>query len=195
MRTYVQRARAIRTARTSAAIERAVLGQVARRGYARVRVADVARRARVSPRTVYLHARSKAELVERVMRDRAQTLAEVVRRWRPRGSEPETVIDELVAMHSRSYRAEAPLLETLTEGGPPGAAQILRELDAVRLSIIARTFGELARHGALSVRAADATALAHAMLSYPTWRVALTGPAGRRAQRLLTAALRAAVLA
>ena len=48
--------------------------------------------------------------------------------------------------------------------------------------------------GALRTRAADAIALAHALLSYPTWRTALTGPARRRAPRLVGAALRSAVL-
>ena len=36
---------------------------------------------------------------------------------------------------------------------------------------------DLAHRGALSIRTLDAVALAHALLSYPTWRTALTGPA------------------
>jgi hypothetical protein len=46
----------------------------------------------------------------------------------------------------------------------------------------------------LRVRVAEAIALAHALLSYPTWRTALTGPAGRRAPRFVAAALRSALL-
>ena len=36
--------------------------------------------------------------------------------------------------------------------------------------------------------------MAHALLAYPTWRTALTGPAGRRAPRFVAAALRSALL-
>ena len=36
--------------------------------------------------------------------------------------------------------------------------------------------------------------LIYALLSYPTWRTALTGPAGRRAPRLVAAALRSVLL-
>src|SRR5438309_1687753 len=46
----------------------------------------------------------------------------------------------------------------------------------------------------LRMRTSDAVALAHALLSYPTWRTALTGPGGRRAPRLIYAALRSALL-
>src|SRR2546430_6648035 len=61
-RPYDQRARARRRARTHAAIESATLREAAIRGYAGLRMTEVARRARVSPRTVYLHARSKERL-------------------------------------------------------------------------------------------------------------------------------------
>src|SRR5438128_228554 len=63
-RVYVQRERARRAARTAGAIELAALREVARRGYPRLTVTDIARRARVAPRTVYLHAASKEQLVE-----------------------------------------------------------------------------------------------------------------------------------
>ena len=54
---------------------------------------------------------------------------------------------------------------------------------------------ELGRRGMLRLRPADASAIGHALLSYPTWRVALTGPARHRAPDLVAWALRAAVLA
>ena len=72
---------------------------------------------------------------------------------------------------------------------------LLRDLYAERLRSIARTLQELGARGALRIRATDATALVHATLSYPAWRVALTGPARRRAPRLIASALKAALLA
>ena len=118
-----------------------------------------------------------------------------VERWRPRSEAPEPVLNELVALHDREYRVESVLLETLVDGALPRATRApMRDLDDVRLALITRTMNDLARRGALRVRAGDAIALAHALLSYPTWRTALTGPARRRAPRLVAAALRSAVL-
>ena len=156
---------------------------------------DVARRAHVAPRTLYLHALSKERLVEQALRRRATAQIARVERWRPRSEVPESILNELVALHEREYRLESVLLETLVDGALPRAvAAPLRDLDNVRLAIITRTMNDLARRGALRVRAGDAIALAHALLSYPTWRTALTGPARRRAPRLVAAALRSAVL-
>ena len=73
-------------------------------------------------------------------------------------------------------------------------AALLRELDGVRLASITRTINDLARRGGLRVRPSDAIALSHALLSYPTWRTALTGPGRRRAPRLIYSALRSALL-
>ncbi len=194
-RPYVQRERARRTARTEAAIEAAALREVARRGYGDLRMSDVARRARVAPRTVYARARSKEHLVENALRRRADALATRVERWRPRASAPDAVLNEIVAFHEGNYRQESALLEALVAGGvPPSCLAILRRLDDVRLAVISRTLADLAHQGALRVRLADAVALAHALLAYPTWRTALTGPARRRAPRLVAAALRSALL-
>ena len=194
-RRYVQRERARRTARTRVAIEGAALREVARRGFADLRVGDVAHRAHVAPRTVYLHASTKERLVETALRGRAEALIGRIERWRPRGESADAVLGELIAMHEREYRAESVLLETLVDGAlPRNVAALLRELDTVRLAIITRTLNDLARRGALRVRASDAIALAHALLSYPTWRTALTGPGGRRAPRLISSALRSALL-
>lgn len=170
--------------------------EVARRGYPDLRVTDVARRAHVSTRTVYLHAASKERLVEQALRRRGNALISRVERWRPQGHSPERILDEMVMLHEREYRGEsALLLETLVDGAlPKQVAALLRDLDAVRLAIITRTMTELAQRGALRVRTQDAIALAHALLSYPTWRTALTGPARRRAPRLVANALRSAVL-
>ena len=183
-------------ARTAASIENAALREVARKGYPDLRVTDVARRAHVSPRTVYLHATSKQRLVEQALRRRAAALIARVERWRPRSELPELVLDEMVALHEREYRGEsALLLETLVDGAlPRGVASLLRDLDTVRLAVITRTMNDLGRRGVLRVRTQDAIALAHALLSYPTWRTALTGPARRRAPRLVANALRSAVL-
>jgi AcrR family transcriptional regulator len=194
-RTYVQRERARKVARTSAAIETAALREVSRRGYHALRMTDVARRAHVAPRTVYLHAASKERLVEQALRRRAAAQIARVERWRPRSESPEAILNELVALHEREYRKESVLLETLVDGAlPPAAAAALRDLDGVRLALITRTMSDLARRGALRVRVGDAIALAPALLSYPTWRTALTGPARRRAPRLVAAALRSTVL-
>jgi AcrR family transcriptional regulator len=195
-RRYVQRERAKHTARTATAIENAALREVARRGYPDLRVTDVARRAHVSTRTVYLHSASKERLVEQALRRRGAALITRVERWRPRGDTPEQILDEMVALHEREYRGEsALLLETLVDGALPRAvARLLRDLDGVRLAVITRVMNDLAHRGALRVRTQDAIALAHALLSYPTWRTALTGPARRRAPRLVASALRSAVL-
>ncbi len=195
-RRYVQRERARKTARTATAIENAALREVARRGYPDLRVSDVARRAHVSARTVYLHSSSKERLVEQALRRRGAALISRVERWRPHGSTPQQILDEMVALHEREYRGEsALLLETLVDGALPRAvAALLRDLDVVRLAVITRTMNDLAHRGALRVRTGDAIALAHALLSYPTWRTALTGPARRRAPRLVANALRSAVL-
>src|SRR5438132_10143233 len=194
-RRYVQRERARRAARTSSAIESAALREVSRRGFGDLRVVDVARRAHVSPRTVYLHAPTKERLVETALRGRAQALTGRIERWRPRGESADAVLGELIAMHEREYRAESVLLETLVDGAlPRDVAALLKELDTVRLGIIARTLNDLAKRGGLRMRTSDAVALAHALLSYPTWRTALTGPGGRRAPRLIYAALRSALL-
>ena len=194
--SYVQGERARATERTAAAIQAAALRELSLRGYRGLRLDDIARRARVARRTLYLHAPSKERLVERALRRRADGLVRRVERWRPRAEDGNGAIDELVALHARSYRSEKALLDVLLDGGlPRSGAAILRELDAVRLEIIARTMADLARGGALRLRATEATALAHALLAYPTWRVALTGPAGRHARRVLTAALRTSLLA
>lgn len=191
----MQRERARATARTEAAIETAALREVARRGYAALRISEVARRAHVAPRTVYLHATTKERLVEAALRRRADALIGRIERWRPRSESGDAVLGELIAMHEREYRAETVLLETLVDGALPRAvAGLLKELDAVRLAIIARTLNELGRQGVLRLRVADAIALAHALLSYPTWRTAVTGPGRRRAPRLIYGALRSALL-
>ncbi len=193
---YIQRERAKATERTAAAIQAAVLRELSLSGYRDLRLEDVARRARVARRTLYLHAPSKERLVERALRGRAEGLVRRVERWRPGAGSAQDVIDDLVGLHARSYRTEKALLDTLLDGGlPRSGAIILRELDGVRLDIISRTMAYLARGGALRIRTAEATALAHALLAYPAWRVALTGPAGRRAQRVLTGALRTSLLA
>jgi AcrR family transcriptional regulator len=195
IRTYVQRERARKVARTSTAIETAALHEVARRGYHALRMTDIARRAHVAPRTLYLHAASKERLIEQALRRRAGAQIARVERWRPRSDAPESILNEMVALHDREYRLESVLLETLVDGALPRVvASPLRDLDNVRLALITRTMNDLSRRGALRVRAADAIALAHALLSYPTWRTALTGPARRRAPRLVAAALRSAVL-
>jgi len=194
-RRYVQRERARRTARTRTAIEGAALREVARRGFAELRVVDVARRAHVAARTVYLHAPTKERLVETALRVRADALIGRIERWRPRGESADAVLGELIAMHEREYRAESVLLETLVDGAlPRDVAALLKELDTVRLGIIARTLNDLSRRGGVRMRSSDAVALAHALLSYPTWRTALTGPGGRRAPRLIYSALRSALL-
>ncbi len=194
-RTYTLRARAEASERARAAILAAARRELARGGYGRARVADVARRAHVAIRTIYDHFPTRAALAEAALRERADALRARVARWRPRATEPASALDELVAFHARTYREEHALLETLVEGAPPEIArQLLRELDAERLRIIGRTVQRLASRDALRVRAADATALLHATLAYPAWRVAITGPARRRAPRLIAAALKAALL-
>ena len=194
-RPYEQRARARSRARTGAAIEAAALREAASRGYAGLRMTEVARRAKVAPRTVYLHATSKQRLVEMTLRRHADAIIRRVERWQPRGETPEGILNELVALHERTYRTESATLETLTTGGVPrDVAEILRDLDAVRLALITRTLDGLVRRRLLRVRASEGIALAHALLSYPTWRTALTGPAGRRAPRFVAAALRSALL-
>lgn len=193
-RRYTLRRRAIALERTRQAILSAARAQLARVGYGTLRVEDVARRARVSRRTVYAHFPTRALLAEAALRDRADALRERVARWRPRSSQAEDVLEEIVAFHARSYREEYALMETLSEGAPQRGRAILRELDAERLRNISRTVQALASQGSLRARALDATALIHAALSYPAWRVALTGPAGRRAPRVIAAALRAALL-
>jgi AcrR family transcriptional regulator len=195
IRPYDQHERARRRARTHAAIEAATLRESAKRGYAGLRMTEVARRAKVSPRTVYLHASSKELLVRETLRRRADAIIRRVERWQPRGDSPEGIVNELVALHERTYRAESATLETLTSGGVPrDVAEILRELDDVRLALITRTLDGLARRHVLRVRASEGIALAHALLAYPTWRTALTGPAGRRAPRFVAAALRSVLL-
>ena len=194
-RPYEQRARARSRVRTGASIEAAALREAASRGYAGLRMTEVARRAKVAPRTVYLHAPSKQRLVEMTLRRHADAIIRRVERWQPRGETPEGILNELVALHERTYRTESATLETLTTGGVPrDVAEILRDLDAVRLALITRTLDGLARRRLLRVRATEAIALAHALLSYPTWRTALTGPAGRRAPRFVAAALRSSLL-
>ncbi len=195
IRPYEQRERARGRARTGAAIEAAALREAATHGYAGLRMAEVARRAKVAPRTVYLHAPSKDGLLEATLRRHADAIIRRVERWRPRGDTPEGILKELVALHERTYRTESATLEILTAGGVPREiAEILRDLDSVRLALITRTLDGLARRRVLRVRATEAIALAHALLAYPTWRTALTGPAGRRAPRLVAAALRSALL-
>lgn len=195
IRTYDQRARARRRARTHAAIEAATLREAAKRGYAGLRMSEIARRAKVSPRTVYLHAPSKERLVRETLRRRADAIIRRVERWHPRSDSPEGILNELVALHERTYRTESATLETLTSGGVPrDVAEVLRELDDVRLALITRTLDGLSRRRVLRARLSEGIALAHALLAYPTWRTALTGPAGRRAPRLVAAALRASLL-
>lgn len=194
MRTYVQRARADQRDRTATAIERATLRELGIRGYADLRVADVARRAGVALRTVYLHAPTKEALVSASLRRRALVLARKVERWRPPEAPAAAVLDDLVSYHERTYRTDRQVLELLVDSGAPGSAEVLRSLDRVRLTLIERAMATLGRRGALRVRPEHAAALAHALLAYPTWRAALTGPAKRRAPALIAGALRASLL-
>ncbi|MDQ6857596.1 MAG: TetR/AcrR family transcriptional regulator, partial [Chloroflexota bacterium] len=169
IRPYDQRERARQRARTHAAIEAATLTEAAKRGYAGLRMTEIARRAKVSPRTVYLHAPSKERLVRDTLRRRAQSIIGRVERWQPRSDAPEGIVTELVALHERTYRTESATLETLTSGGVPrDVAEVLRELDDVRLALITRTIEGLARRRVLRVRTSEGIALAHALLAYPT---------------------------
>jgi len=194
MRPYVQRARADGRERTAAAIERATLRELRIAGFSALRMADVAHRAGIALRTVYLHASTKDDLVLRALRSRAAALTRRVERWRPPAAPARQILDDLVALHERTYRTERQLLEILVDSGAPGGGDVLRSLDRVRLTLIERAVAELARIGALRLRVEDAIGLAHAMLAYPTWRAALTGPAGRRAPRIIAEALRATLL-
>ncbi|MBI2324423.1 MAG: TetR/AcrR family transcriptional regulator [Chloroflexi bacterium] len=194
MRTYVQRARAEGRDRTATAIERAALRELRINGYADLRLADVARRAGVARRTLYLHAPTKEVLVARALRRRATAITRRVERWRPPEAGGAAILDEIVALHERTYRTDRQLLEILVDSGAPGGGEVLRSLDRVRLTLIERAVAALARIGALRIRPEDAIALAHAMLAFPTWRAALTGPARRRAPRLIADALRATLL-
>lgn len=191
---YVQRARADARERTASAIDRAVLRELRLHGFADLRVSDIAARAAVALRTVYLHAPTKEALALGALRRRAAALARRVERWRPPEASPSAILDDLVGLHERTYRSERQLLEVLVDSGTPGGAEVLRSLDRVRLAIIGRAVEALYASGALRSPPADATALAHALLAYPTWRAALTGPARRRAPRLIAAALRASLL-
>ncbi|MGH2377028.1 MAG: TetR family transcriptional regulator [Candidatus Limnocylindria bacterium] len=195
MRPYVQRARADRRERTGAAIERAALRELGIRGYADLRLADVARRAAVALRTVYLHAPTKEALVTAALRRRALILARKVERWRPPDAAATAILDDLVGYHERTYRSDRQVLELLVDSGAPGSAELLRSLDRARLALIERAMVDMARRGVLRMRAEHAAALAHALLAYPTWRAALTGPAKRRAPALIADALRRTLLA
>ncbi len=194
MRSYVQRARAEKSDRSSAAIDRAVLRELRLRGHAALRVAAVARRAGVALRTVYLHASTKDSLTTAALRRRAAALARRVERWQPPDAAPAGILDDLVALHERTYRAERQLLEVLVDSGAPRGGEVLRSLDRVRLTLIERAVEALDTRGALRISPEDAIALAHAMLAYPTWRAALTGPARRRAPRLIAETLRTSLL-
>jgi AcrR family transcriptional regulator len=195
VRTYVQRARADARERTAAAIERAALRELRIHGYAHLRLGDVAQRAGVALRTLYLHAPTKDVLVSRALRRRAAALTKRVERWRPPGDGAAAILDDIVALHERTYRSERQLLEILVDSGAPGGADVLRSLDRVRLTLIERAIDAIERTGALRSRPEDAVALAHAMLAFPTWRAAITGPARRRAPRVIADALRATLLA
>lgn len=180
--------------RTAASIERATLRELRIHGYAGLRVVEVATRAGVALRTVYLHAPTKEALVTASLRRRAMLLARKVERWRPPEASAVAILDDLVAMHERTYRSDRQLLELLVDSGAPGSADLLRSLDRVRLALIERAMSDLARRGALRMRPEHAAALAHALLAYPTWRAALTGPAKRRAPALIASALRASLV-
>jgi AcrR family transcriptional regulator len=191
-RSYELGRRAATMARTRDAILIAARGQLARVGYGALHVDDVARRARVSRRTVYAHFPSRAVLADAALAERVAALRERVARWHPRAGDAPAVLDEVVAFHARSYREEYALMETLSEGASEGGRRLLRDLDAERLRTITRTVQTIAQQLRLAPR--DAGALIHATLSYPAWRVALTGPAGRRAPRLIASMLKAALL-
>ncbi|MBI2773102.1 MAG: TetR family transcriptional regulator [Chloroflexi bacterium] len=193
MRTYVLRGRAEARDRVSATIDRATLRELRVRGYDELRLTDVASRAGVALRTLYLRAPTKRVLVLGALRRRAAALARRVERWQP-PAQSAAILDDLVVLHERTYRTDRQLLEILVGSGTPGAEEVLRSLDRVRLVLIRRAVDALASAGSLRARSEDATALAHAMLAYPTWRAALTGPARRRAPRLIGSALRAALL-
>jgi AcrR family transcriptional regulator len=195
MRPYLQRARADARERTAAAIERAALRELRISGYAGLHLGDVAQRAGVALRTVYLHAPTKEALVARALRRRAAAIIRRVERWHPPDAAGGAILADIVALHERTYRTERQLLELLVDSGAPDAPEVLRSLDTIRLTLIERAVGAIARTGQLRTPAEDATALAHAMLAFPTWRAALTGPARRRAPRLIADALRAALLA
>jgi AcrR family transcriptional regulator len=191
-RRYTMRRRAVTVARTRDAILAAARGRLARVGYTALRVDDVARRARVSRRTVYAHFPSRATLADAALEERVGALRERVARWRPRSADGPAVVDEIVGFHARSYREEYALMETLSEGAPESARRLLRELDAERLRSISRSLQAIS--GQLRLPPRDAGALIHTTLSYPAWRVALTGPAGRRAPRLIASMLKSALL-
>src|SRR2546428_12774994 len=194
MRHYTMRKRALEMERTREAVLAAARARLARVGYGALRVEDVARRARVSRRTVYSHFPTRAELADAALRVRADALRESVARWRPRANEASAVVDEIVAFHARSYRQEYALMETLSEGAPLSGRALLRELDAERLRNISRTVQGLASHGVFRGRALVATPLFHAPLSYPPCHAALTGPARAAAPPRTRSALQQALL-
>jgi AcrR family transcriptional regulator len=194
VRPYVQRARADARERTAARIERAALRELRIHGYASLRLSDVAERAGVALRTLYLHSPTKEALIARALRRRASAITKRVERWRPPQDGGAAILDDIVGLHERTYRTERQLLEILVDSGAPGGGEVLRSLDRVRLALIERAVDAIARTGALRPRPEDAIALAHAMLAFPTWRAALTGPARRRAPRLIADALRETLL-
>ena len=67
--------------------------------------------------------------MEQALRRRATAQIARVERWRPRSDVPETILNELVALHDREYRLESVLLETLVDGALPRVvATPLRDL-------------------------------------------------------------------
>src|SRR5919108_3673607 len=87
MRRYTLRKRASAMEHTREAILAAARARLARVGYAALRVDDVAKRARVSRRTVYAHFRSRELLADAALAERVAALRERVARWRPRSSD------------------------------------------------------------------------------------------------------------
>src|SRR2546430_16472237 len=102
-RPYVQRARARSVARTTTAIENAALREVARNGYAELRIAAVARRARVAPRTVYLHAPTKERLGHLALRPPAHAPAPRAEPRHPRATPPDPIPTATAASPQRTY--------------------------------------------------------------------------------------------
>lgn len=177
--------RAAAIGRTRARIEKALLRLLASKPYGAVTVADIAREADVSVRTVQRHYRSKDELLAACARFPAQALSQELAQRRPAPSPQRAVRDLIEALFALYERHSSEIWAAYAWAGEvPELQAVIAEGTQARMSHIDRLLARWPDAWALDRE--QARWLLQAMTSYLTWR-AFTGL--ERFSRRETAAL------
>jgi AcrR family transcriptional regulator len=141
----------------------AALEAFAERGYHGTTTRDIARRANLSPAGIYLHFRSKGELLELIMRAAHQEVLGMMREAYGAHSDPVArvmaIVDALVRFHATWHTAARVANHELPALSPAARGRIL-ELRAEIEDLVDQAIAGGVRAGVFSVRDRRATTFA-----------------------------------